>query len=85
MTKKFFKTTLVVLSIIILKPSTQAQVREVLEAIKPTKAFEGVPVLKKGNGVFQFGVGLGTNLVSLINQSILGNILNTSSSNLLCG
>ncbi len=81
MTNKFLKIALIVLSTILFTFNTQAQVREVLEAIKPTKAFEGVPILKKGNGVFQFGVGLGTNLVSLINQTGLGNLLNTNSTN----
>jgi Outer membrane protein beta-barrel domain len=77
MINKFLKPA-TVLMMIVIGLSAKAQVREVLEAIKPTKAYDGIPVLKKGNGVVQAGVGLGSNLISILNQSGLTSVLNGS-------
>ncbi len=43
------------------------QVRQVLEAIKPAKAFEGTPILKKKSQVMQVGIGAPNNIASFIN------------------
>jgi hypothetical protein len=47
------------------------QVREIIEAIKPEKAYEGIPVLQKKSHVIQVGYGFVNNVASLINISNL--------------
>jgi hypothetical protein len=47
------------------------QVRDIIEAIKPEKAYDGVPILQKKSHVIQAGYGFVNNVASLINASSL--------------
>jgi outer membrane protein W len=58
--------------------SVNAQVREVLEAIKPKKEFTGTPVLQKNSQVLQFGVAAPNNVASLLNFGGIGSFLNST-------
>jgi hypothetical protein len=62
-----FKTSLLVLFFVSSINVANCQVREVLEAIKPAKAFEGTPILKKKSQVLQVGIGAPNNIASFIN------------------
>jgi hypothetical protein len=62
-----FKTSLLVLFFLSSINFANCQVREVLEAIKPAKAFEGTPILKKKSQVLQVGIGAPNNIASFIN------------------
>jgi Outer membrane protein beta-barrel domain len=75
-----FKTSLLVLFFVSSINVAKCQVREVLEAIKPAKAFEGTPILKKKSQVLQVGIGAPNNIASFINApaatiNTIGNIL----------
>jgi Outer membrane protein beta-barrel domain len=64
-------TRLVFTAIIFLSTYTaNCQIREVIEAIKPAKAFEGTPILKKKSQVLQVGIGAPNNVASFINAPI---------------
>ncbi len=65
-------------SIIFLPQIATCQVREILDAIKPGKAFEGTPILKQGSHVLQVGIGMGKNIVSLAGLGELGSIFGSS-------
>ncbi len=66
-------TTLLV--IFVINKNADCQVREVFEAIKPSKAFDGTPILKKKSQVLQIGVGAPNNIATLLNvSSLLGGI-----------
>ena len=60
--------------LLIFSLSGYAQIREILEAIKPKKEFAGTPILKKRSQIIQIGVGAPNNITSLIN---VGGILNS--------
>jgi hypothetical protein len=47
------------------------QVREIIEAMKPEKAYDGVPILQKKSHVIQAGYGFVNNVASLINTNAL--------------
>jgi hypothetical protein len=70
-----FKTSLLVLFFLSSINIANCQVREVLEAIKPAKAFEGTPILKKKSQVLQVGIGAPNNIASFINAP--ANTINT--------
>ncbi len=72
-----------ILSIILLISifySAKAQVREILDAIKPAQAFSGVPILKKKSQVIQASIGFPNNTASLLNLGGLGNFAKSYSS-----
>jgi hypothetical protein len=46
------------------------QVQQVIEAIKPTKGFEGTPILKKKSQVLQIGIGTPNNIESFIKAPV---------------
>jgi Outer membrane protein beta-barrel domain len=71
-----FKTSLLVLFFVSSINVANCQVREVLEAIKPAKAFEGTPILKKKSQVLQVGIGAPNNIASFIKapQAIINTI-----------
>ncbi|MEQ1553375.1 MAG: outer membrane beta-barrel protein [Ferruginibacter sp.] len=58
--------------------NTKAQVREILEIIKPQKAYEGIPVLQKKSQFLHVGIGLVNNVVSVASLSSLPSILGVS-------
>jgi hypothetical protein len=60
------KTAVLVLFFLSSLNIANCQVREVLEAIKPAKAFEGTPILKKKSHVLQVGIGAPNNIASFI-------------------
>jgi hypothetical protein len=64
------KIPLLVLFFVSLIKIANCQVREVLEAIKPAKAFEGTPILKKKSQVLQVGIGAPNNIASFINAPL---------------
>ncbi len=60
--------------------SAKAQIREILDAIKPAQAFSGVPILKKKSQVMQASIGFPNNTASLLNLGGLGSYAKSSSS-----
>jgi hypothetical protein len=80
--KLFIKKLFLFLIIItVLQNKGNCQVREVLDALKPTKAFEGTPILKKGSHVLQAGIGIGSNLLSVAGiENTITNALGISTS-----
>lgn len=61
--------------------STQAQIREVLEAIKPKEAFDGTPILKRKSQILQVGIGAPNSVASLLNvSSLIGSIMTKGAS-----
>lgn len=46
------------------------QIREVIEAIKPTKAFVGTPILNKKSQVLHIGIGAPNNIASFIDAPV---------------
>ena len=75
-----FKISLLSLFFLCSIKIANCQVRQVLEAIKPAKAFEGTPILKKKSQVLQVGIGAPNNIASFINAptatiNAIGNIL----------
>jgi hypothetical protein len=73
--KKLLLSSLIIVA---LQNKAICQVREVLDALKPTKAFEGTPILKKGSHVIQAGIGMGSNILSLVESGQIGDVLNTA-------
>jgi hypothetical protein len=49
--------------------NSYSQVREIIDAIKPAKAYEGTPILLKGSHVIQIGVGAPNNVGTLLNTA----------------
>jgi hypothetical protein len=88
MKRLFLKSILFLTCTTALYTTANCQVRQILESIKPTSAFEGTPILKKGSGVLQVGIGMGRNIVSLAGLGEIGNLLGstgTSNSNAKTG
>ncbi len=54
------------------------QVKQILDAIKPEKAFDGTPIVKKGSSILQVGVGMGSNVLSLAGLGDLGSLIGSS-------
>jgi opacity protein-like surface antigen len=77
--RKISKSIVAILVVLLIHNSTVAQVREVIEAIKPAKAYEGIPILKKKSQILQVGIGAPNNVASLINapSTTVGGILGT--------
>lgn len=70
-----YKKLITLASIFCVAIQAQAQVREVLEAIKPKVAFDGTPILKKKSQIVQVGIGAPNNVATLLNvSSLLGGI-----------
>lgn len=46
------------------------QIREVIEAIKPAKAFEGTPILKKKSQILHVGIGAPNNIATFIDAPV---------------
>ncbi len=65
------KSVAILLVIFIINKNADCQIRQVIETIKPSKAFEGTPILKKKSQVLQIGVGAPNNVASLLNVSSL--------------
>jgi hypothetical protein len=61
-----FKITLLLLFFVSYTKIGNCQVRQIIEAIKPTKAFEGTPILKKKSQVLEIGIGAPNNIASFI-------------------
>jgi hypothetical protein len=72
------KAALIAAIIFALEAKGKAQVREVIEAIKPKKEFMGTPILAKKSQVLQVGIGTPNNVVSLLNIGGTGSFLNVS-------
>ncbi len=72
--KRYKKNILTILSFIVIQ-NINAQVREILEAVKPQKVFTGTPALQKKYQVLQIGIGVPNNVASLINAGGLGSFL----------
>ncbi len=66
--------------LIALSTLAKAQVREVLDAIKPKKEFKGVPAIHKKSQIVQVGIGTPNNVASLLNVGGIGNYFKTASS-----
>jgi hypothetical protein len=62
-----FKIPLLLLCFVSSIKIGNCQVRQVIEAMKPAKAFEGTPILKKKSQVLQVGIGAPNNIASCIN------------------
>jgi Outer membrane protein beta-barrel domain len=69
MLRAFYKNAISIASLMALTLSANAQVREVIEALKPAKAFEGTPILKKKSQILQIGIGAPNNVSSLLSVS----------------
>jgi hypothetical protein len=74
----FLKSILFLAFIVTFHTTANCQVREILEAMKPEKAYEGTPILKKGSHVIQVGIGMGSNIVSLAGLGEVGNLLGSA-------
>jgi Outer membrane protein beta-barrel domain len=61
-----FKISLLSLLFLLSIKIANCQIREVIEAIKPAKAFEGTPILKKKSQMLQVGIGAPNNIASFI-------------------
>jgi opacity protein-like surface antigen len=77
--RKISKAIVAILVVLLIHNITIAQVREVIEAIKPAKAYDGIPILKKRSQILQVGIGAPNNVASLINapSTAVGGILGT--------
>jgi opacity protein-like surface antigen len=69
------------LAAILFYTASFAQVQQVLEAIKPQKPFEGIPVLAKGSHVVQAGIGIPNNAATLLDFGGLATVLNGTNGN----
>ncbi len=63
------KIIAILLVVFTINKNADCQVRQVLEAIKPLKAFDGTPILKKKSQVLQIGLGALNNVASLLKVS----------------
>jgi Outer membrane protein beta-barrel domain len=81
---QFMHKRLVVLPVLfcllLLVNNSQAQVREILESIKPTKKFDGVPAYKKGSHLLFFGAQAPNNIKTFLNFGGLVSLLSSSDS-----
>lgn len=75
------KRTFIFLMAAIISCTTFAQVQQVLQAIKPQKPFEGIPVLVKGSQVFQMGIGLPNNAATLLDFGGIASLFNGIAAN----
>jgi hypothetical protein len=73
--KRIISKSILFLTCIIIQTKANCQVREILEAMKPTSAYEGTPILKKGSQVLQVGIGMGTNVLSFVGAGQIGDAL----------
>jgi outer membrane protein W len=62
MNKKIFFSFLLIISV-----ASKAQVREILEAVKPKKEFAGTPVLQKNSQVFYASIGAPDKIADFLN------------------
>jgi opacity protein-like surface antigen len=76
--KKIVFIHLSILLLLACVTTVSAQVREVLEAIKPKKEFTGTPVLQQKSQLLQFGVAAPNNVATLLNFGGIGSFLNSS-------
>ncbi len=74
--KKFWA----ILPILFIAFTTQAQVRQVLDAVKPKKAFEGTPILQKKSQLISLGIGAPNKLSDFLDFEGIGNIIGTTTS-----
>lgn len=56
----------IVLLLVFISFNSQAQVREILEAVKPKKTFTGIPVLQKKSQVLSFSYGAPNKVADLL-------------------
>jgi Outer membrane protein beta-barrel domain len=71
---------IVTLVAILMAIESSAQVREVLDAIKPKKPFQGEPILKKKSQVLSIGAGVPNNIGQFLNFGGIGNYLSADKS-----
>jgi outer membrane protein W len=76
--KHFF--TLFFVLLFSLTHTSYAQIREVLEAIKPKKEFTGTPILVKNSQLLQVGIGAPNNIATLLNFGGAGSFVNSTTS-----
>ena len=58
----------ILLSLFLLKvTASNAQVREILEAVKPKKQFTGIPALQKKSQLLSFTIGTPNNVSNFLN------------------
>jgi hypothetical protein len=74
-----YKNYLAVIFIVSLFES-QAQVREVLEAIKPKKEFQGVPAIQKKSQLISFAAGVPNNISRFLDFGGFGSFFSTAKS-----
>lgn len=78
---KCIKVIVITFLVVTLSASTNAQVKEILDAVKPQKAFNGTPALQKKSQVLQIGIGFPNNVATLLDLGGLGSLFNSSTSN----
>ncbi len=75
---RLLKMNICLLLLSIASITSTAQVREVLEAIKPKKEFTGTPILQKKSQIIQFGIAAPNNIATLLNFGGAGSFLNST-------
>jgi hypothetical protein len=66
------------LFLISLSLNSQSQVREIIDALKPKKAFQGEPVIKKKSQLISFSAGLPNNIGQFLNFGGIGSFFSTT-------
>jgi outer membrane protein W len=74
-----FSSCLLLLSIASVQ--VHAQVKEVLEAIKPQKKFAGTPIVQKKSQIIQLGIAAPNNVATLLNFGGIGTFFNSTETN----
>ena len=76
---KFFLFLLVVF-ISIISTLANAQVKDIVNSLKPKKKFEGTPILEKRSRVISFGIGTPNKLANFLDLGGLGSLFSSSKS-----
>ncbi len=75
----FLKTTFLATFLLFFSVQISAQIRQVINAVKPKKEFIGEPVLAKKSQVLQIGIAAPNNVISLLNLGGFGSFFSSNS------
>jgi hypothetical protein len=73
---KYFLSIILIATLL----NSSAQVREIIEAVKPKKAFTGEPVIKKNNQLVSISAGVPNNIGQFLNFGGFGSFFSTAKS-----